>query len=70
MAKYVYYEPEFNYGFQEIEERWLKTQETLKKFFGKENSSIDKNNEIIIYKLVPYKVLKKEVGYKVIDINK
>ncbi len=63
--KYVYYDKR-DFGYSEISKEAVeKGAESLAKdWFGYIDDQLDSNNELIIYKLVPFKVLKKDVNYK------
>lgn len=64
--KFVFLDRE-QYGYSPIEERFLNAPEELENYFGYIDDHLDENNELIIYELIPYKVLKKDVTYKFKD---
>jgi len=61
--KFVFLDRE-QYVYSPIEERFLNAPEELENYFGYIDDHLDQNGELIIYELIPYKVLKKEVTYK------
>lgn len=61
--KFVYYNKR-DYNYEEIKEDYLESPYTLDDYFGASIEDHMSNNEFIVYKLVPYKVLKKEINWK------
>lgn len=63
---FVYYDEE-DYCFREIEEKHTESPETIVQYFGYGiEQQLNDSNEFTMYKLVPYKKLKKNVKYEFI----
>lgn len=58
--KYVYWDNR-NYCYKEIPEEFI---DDAKNYFGDIDYHLDNNDEMIFYKLVPYKTLKKKINYE------
>lgn len=59
---YVYFEEKEGY-YNFIPEEYLENPETMQKW-GSWDDLLDSSGEVTIYKLVPYKIFKKEINYK------
>lgn len=62
--KLVYFE-NWAYEYREIESKYVESIDTILKYFGGHDidDKLDGNGEFIIYKLVPYVRIKKDVVY-------
>ena len=58
--KYVYWDNN-DYHYKEIDEEYINR---YKEYFSNLDDRLNENNEIVFYKLVPYKTLKKKVNYE------
>lgn len=65
--KYVYYDRGGSMDWREIDKKYMQTEKEFKSYFGYIDDQFDENDEIIVYKLVPFKVFKKEINYKFIE---
>jgi len=61
--KLVYYNKN-EWSFREIDEKYVISAEAVKDYFGYIDDHLDSNGEMVIYELVPYQTIKKDVKYK------
>lgn len=67
--KLVYLDREM--GYTDINEKWIATPEAIIEYFGSSyglEQCMNSNNELIIYELKPYKVIKKDITFKIEEI--
>jgi len=60
---FVYYENEYDYAYKTIDEEHIQSLSKVREYFGDFDRHLNESDELVIYKLVPHVIIKKNVDY-------